>query len=89
MWLVYIKILYDNFSLVKLLVWAFIIYIIIGTIYLSWGWIGIIVLVLLIIAFVIYILMLSKKQRKRKTQINNNVVNNVYNFSKTHNLKNK
>lgn len=66
MWLVYLKYLYDGSTLVKVLVWLFILYLIGGLLYQTWGWAGVIIPLLVIIGLIVYWLKPSKEERQHR-----------------------
>lgn len=69
MWLVYLKVLYDSSTIVKVLIWAFIAYVVGSLLYELWGWAGVVILILAFIAMVGYIVMPSKSQRRYKKRL--------------------
>ena len=50
MWFVWLKILYDSSSVVKVLFWIFVLYLIVYVVWSMYGWVGIGVLIAIIIA---------------------------------------
>jgi hypothetical protein len=66
MWLIYLKLMHDNFGWAKVLIWLFIIYLVGGVLYEMYGWLGIAIPILLIIAVLVYFFFIESILEKRR-----------------------
>lgn len=66
MWLVFLKLMFDNFGWAKVLIWLFIIYLVGGVLYEMYGWLGIAIPILLIIAVLVYFFFIESILEKRR-----------------------
>ena len=66
MWLVYLKLMYDSFGWVKVLVWLFIIYIVGRLLYEEFGWLGVAIPVLLIVGLIVHLFFIEPKLQARR-----------------------
>ena len=80
MWAIFIKVLYDSSLLVKVIIWALVVYLIGYVLYEMFGWAGVAIPLLAIVSFVVYELTPSKEQRlynklkKERVSINNEIL---------------